>query len=276
MREIHATAIIDRRAELADDVVVGAYTIIKSGVRIGPGTVIQEQCHIHGDTTIGKNCRIGPTAFVGLPPQHLKHDGNGTRLIIGNDVVIRETASVHRSINPEEGHATRLGDRVMLMAGAHVGHDCQIAEDVILANTAMLGGHVVVGPKAFLGGGAAMHQFTRVGRLAIIAGNEALSHDVPPFSAVRFLGLKGYNAIGCKRSGMPVESIHAVRQAFHCFHRHRTMPAVVEAIRKIVPQVPEVKELLDFIASTKRGILRSVNSRRGLLAGIDEGGGDNS
>jgi UDP-N-acetylglucosamine acyltransferase len=271
MREIHASAIVDRRAELADDVVVGAYSIIKAGVRIGAGTVVQEHCHIHGDCTIGSRCKIGPAAYVGLPPQHLKHDGAGTRLIIGNEVIIRETASIHRSINPEAGHATRVGDRTMLMAGAHIGHDSQVGEDVVLANGAMLGGHCVVGDRAFFGGGSAIHQFVRVGRLVIVGGNEALSQDIPPFAAARYSGLKGYNAIGCKRSGMPVASLHAVRQAFHCIHRHRTVPAAVEAIRRIVPQASEVKELLEFIASTKRGILRSVSNRGGPAFGLDEG-----
>jgi UDP-N-acetylglucosamine acyltransferase len=275
MREIHPTAIVDRRAELADDVKVGAYTIIKAGVVIGPGTSIQEHCHIHGITTIGKRCQIGPGAFVGLDPQHVKYEGAATRANIGDDVIIREMASVHRSLYPEPDRATLVGDRCMLMAGSHVAHDCVVGEEVVMANGATIGGHCVVGTRAFLGGGAMIHQFVRIGRLAIISGNEAITHDVPPFSAARYRGLKGYNAVGCKRAGMSRETIHAVRSAFYCLHMNRTVPAAMAAIRKSVPILPEIKELLDFLSSTKRGVLGSVKGQ-GItrLRRTDEGSED--
>ena len=154
MSEIHPTAIVDPRAVLADDVQIGAFAIIKAGVELGPGTIVFESTHIHGNTVIGKNCRIGPAAYIGLPPQHLKHDGAGTRLVIGDNVVIRETATVHRSIYPGPEFATRIGDGCMLMVGCHVGHDSDVGKDVILANAVLLGGHVSVGERAFLGGGA--------------------------------------------------------------------------------------------------------------------------
>jgi UDP-N-acetylglucosamine acyltransferase len=261
MREIHPTAIVDRRAELADDVTVGAYCIIRAGVVIGPGTAIHDASHIHEGTTIGRNCRIGPAAFVGLPPQHTKFDGKDTRAIIGDEVVIRETASVHRSINPAPEHATRIGNRCMLMATSHVAHDCTLGEDVVLANGVLLGGHCVVGNRVFIGGGTGIHQFVRIGRLAMIAGNEPISHDIPPFAAARYWGLKGYNAIGCKRAGMSRQTIHAVRSAFHCLHMNRTMPAAMAAIRATIPMLPEIKELLDFLSSTKRGVLGSVKGK---------------
>jgi UDP-N-acetylglucosamine acyltransferase len=275
MREIHPTAIVDRRAELADDVVVGAYSIIKAGVIVGPGTAIQEHCHIHGNTTIGQRCQIGPAAFVGLPPQHLKYDGAVTRAIIGDDVIIRETASIHRSLYPDPERATRVASRCMLMAGSHVAHDCVVGEEVMMANGATLGGHCVVGTRAFLGGGAMIHQFVRIGRLAIISGNEAITHDVPPFSAARYRGLKGYNAVGCKRAGMSRETIHAVRSAFYCLHMNRTVPGAMDAIRKNVPMVPEIKELLEFLSTTKRGVLGSVKGQ-GItrLRRADEGSDD--
>jgi UDP-N-acetylglucosamine acyltransferase len=152
----------------------------------------------------------------------------------------------------------------MLMASSHVGHDCHIGDDVILANAVLLGGHVQLGTKAFIGGGATIHQFVRIGRLAIIAGNEAFSHDVPPFAAVRYRGLKGYNAIGCKRSGMPRESISAIRKAFRCLHTHRMLPSALAAIREIRPQVPEVIELLEFLESSHRGVIPSVSFRAGV------------
>ncbi len=246
---------------MADDVAVGAYSIIKAGVIVGPGTVIHEHCHLQGNTTIGQRCKIGPAAFVGLPPQHTKYDGANTRAIIGDDVIIREMASIHRSIHQKEPHATRVGNRCMLMAGAHVGHDSVVGDDVVLANGVMLGGHCAVGNRAFVGGGAAIHQFVRLGRLAIISGNEAITHDAPPFSAVRYRGLKGYNAIGCKRAGMSLETIHALRAAFYCLHMNRTQPAAIEAIRQTVPMLPEILELLEFYNSTQRGVLGSVKGK---------------
>lgn len=258
MADIHPTAIVDRGAGLADDVVVGAYSIIKAGVTVGAGTVIQEHSHIQGITVIGRKCRIGPSAFVGLPPQHLKYDGAGTRAIIGDEVVIREGASVHRSIYQKPDCATRVGNRCFVMASGHVGHDCILGEDVMVAHGAMLGGHCLVGDKAFIGGGAAIHQFVRIGRLAIIKGNEGITSDVPPFAAVRYDGLKGYNAIGCKRSGMPAETLRAIRSAYHCIHTHRTLPGAIAAIRATVPMLPEIEEMLEFFRTTKRGVLGSV------------------
>lgn len=258
MARIHPTAIVDPRAELADDVTVGAFCIIKEGVKIGAGTQVLESCHIDGKTVIGRNCRIGPTAFVGLPPQHTRFDGAGTGLIVGDEVVVRETASIHRSTSKEPGHETRVGNRTYLMGGAHVGHDCVVGEDVMLAHHAMLGGHAIIGDKAFIGGAAAIHQFARVGRIAIVAGVEGITHDVPPFAAARYGGLKGYNAIGCKRAGLPQATLHAIRLAFHIIHQQRTWPGAVAAIKDSVPLLPEIVELLEFVRSTKRGVLGSV------------------
>jgi UDP-N-acetylglucosamine acyltransferase len=268
MAGIHPTAIVDRGAKLADDVAVGAYSIIKAGVTVGAGTVIHEHCHIHGITVIGRNCRIGPSAFVGLAPQHLKCDGEGTRAIIGDEVVIREGASVHRSIYPEPDHATRVGNRCFVMASGHVGHDCILEEDVIVAHGAMLGGHCLVGEKAFIGGGAAIHQFVRIGRLVIIKGNEGITSDVPPFAAVRYDGLKGYNAIGCKRSGMPAQTLRAIRSAYHCIQTHRTLPGAIAAIRATVPMLPEIEEMLEFFRTTKRGVLGSVRGAAAARIGV--------
>jgi UDP-N-acetylglucosamine acyltransferase len=258
MSQIHPTAIVDPRAELAADVRIGAYSIIKAGVTLGAGTVVQENCHIHGVTIVGRNCQIGPGAYVGLAPQHLKLQGENTLCIIGDNVIIRETATVHRSIFQGAEHATRVGDRCMLMAGAHVAHDCLLGEDVILANAVLLGGHVTLGNRAFIGGGATIHQHCRIGRLAIIGGNEAIAHDAPPFAAVRYGGLKGYNAIGCKRAGMSGQSVTAVRAAYQCLLHTRTMPRVLEKMRRVTT-APEVTELMEFLSSTKRGILPSVH-----------------
>ena len=262
MPKIHPTAIVDPKAELADDVEVGAFVIIKGPVQIGAGTVVRDSSHITGPTVIGQRCKLGPLALLGLDPQHLKYNGAPTRLIIGNDVIVREMASVHRAFHEGPEDATRIGDRVFMMSSSHVGHDSQVGNDVILSSGAMLAGHVVVGDKVFIGGGSAFHQFSRIGRLAIIAGNEGCSRDIPPFSAVRYGGMKAYNAVGCQRAGMSRETIHAIRQAYYCIHHNRNMANAIRQIRECVPMLPEIQELIAFMTSTKRGIHPSVHFRR--------------
>jgi UDP-N-acetylglucosamine acyltransferase len=270
MGQIHPTAIVDPKVELAQDVTIGAYSVVRAGVKIGAGTTVLEHCILEGNTTIGQKCKIGPAAYVGMPPQHLKFDGKGTCVVIGDEVVIREMASVHRSIKNEPGAATRVGNRNWLMAGSHVGHDCNLGDDIILANAVLLGGHCQIGNQVFIGGGATIHQFVRIGRLAILAGNEAVTQDVPPFAAARYRGLKGYNAIGCKRAGLSREAIFAIRKAYYCFHTHRTTPNVLAAIRQSVPMPPEINELIEFMGSTHRGILGSVRFHPGDRRDDDE------
>ena len=214
------------------------------------------------------------SGLLGLAPQHLKHDGEGSWLVIGDNVIFRETASAHRSIKPGIENATRIGNRGLFMVGCHVGHDSVIGDDVVLANAALLGGHTHLHDRVFIGGGATIHQFVHVGRLSIVGGNDSFTHDAPPFAAVRYGGLKGYNAIGCKRSGMSRESIHAVRAAYRCIHTNRTMTDAVAAIRSNVPQTPEVLEILDFIAHSKRGILPSVRFVRVPRRPVVESGED--
>jgi UDP-N-acetylglucosamine acyltransferase len=255
MAQIHPTAIVDAKAELAENVTVGAYSVIKGRVEIGPGSVIQEHCIIHGHTVLGKNCQIGPAAYVGLPPQHLKHSGEGCSLVIGDDVSIREMASIHRSITPGLEHATRIGDRCYIMGGVHIAHDCQLGKEVILANAVLLGGAVTIGDKAFLGGGFTLHQYCRVGRLAMVAGNEALSQDTPPFAAVRERGLRGYNAVGCRRAGLGPQAIAGIRAVYRRLMIHRHMSEALRAIRAEVPQVPEVMEVIEFIETSRRGLV---------------------
>ena len=258
---IHPSAIVDRRAELADDVEIGAYAVIEGRVVLGSGTKIYSHSILHGHTIFGTGCKIGPAAYVGLDPQHLKFDSTETSLIIGDNVVIREGASIHRAFKPGEEHATRIGDRCFLMGASHVAHDCRLGNDVILANNVMLGGHVTIGDRTFLGGGAGVHQFVRIGRLVMIAGNEGISRDVPPFAAVRYGGMKGYNAIGCRRAGISQANIHAIRRTFLSLHTHRTIATAVKAIEAANDaRLSEVQELLQFISSAKRGIQPSLRS----------------
>jgi UDP-N-acetylglucosamine acyltransferase len=191
-------------------------------------------------------------------------------LIIGNGVIIRETASVHRATRAGAEHATRIGDNCFLMGGVHIAHDCVLGHSVIMANAALLGGHCQIGDKVFLGGGSTLHQFVRVGRLAIVGGNEAVTQEVLPFAAIRNGGMRGYNAIGCRRAGMGREAVSAIRAVFRSLHFHRLTERAMEEIRATVPNLPEVHELLDFIATAKRGLVPSVGGRRHVFDEIAE------
>lgn len=259
MPKIHSTAIIDPRAILGADVSVGPYTLIEGPVEIGARTIVHSHCVLKGPTRIGADCEIGPAAHVGTDPQHLNYDrAQETWLTVGDRTVIRESVSVHRATKPGIESATRVGDGCLLMSCSHVGHDTRLGNNVILANAVLLAGHVSIGDNAFLAGGAGVHQFVRIGRLAILSGNEIATRDVPPFAAVRYGGLKGYNAIGCKRAGIARPGIFAIRRAYHCYHTHRTLPSAVQAIRDNCPDLPEIREMLAFLTSSRRGMHPSV------------------
>jgi UDP-N-acetylglucosamine acyltransferase len=278
MREIHPTAIVDRRAELMDHVQVQAYCIIEGAVQIGRGTVIRPHSVLQGPARIGEDCRIGPAAYVGLPPQHRTADAGAGELIVGDRVEIRETATVHRSITAGTDHATRIGNDCYIMAGAHVGHDCVLGENVTLANAVLLGGHCRIGNRVFVGGGAALHQHVRVGRLAIVGGNEIVTQEVLPFAAIRGGGMRGFNSIGCRRSRMCPEAMLALRAFYRAVRRCRTIGAAILELDPLQLKCLEIREILDFAALAKRGILPAACARwagRAKLAvsdGVDEEG----
>jgi UDP-N-acetylglucosamine acyltransferase len=274
MARIHPTAIVDPLAHLGDDVSIGAYSIIKGPVRVGDGTIIHEHTHVHDATTIGRSCQIGPAAYVGLPPQHLHADPNVGALIIGDNVIIRETATIHRSIAAGEEHATRISEHCFIMGGVHIGHDCVLDEHAIAANSVLLGGHCVIGARAFLGGGVALHQFVRVGRLAIISGNEPATQDIPPFGAQKNGFLKGYNAIGCKRAGLSNAAIRGIRAAYRILHSHRVVSSAILEMDRLLGDVPEVQEIVAFIRSSKRGIVPSHSPTSRRRSDEDETGAD--
>jgi UDP-N-acetylglucosamine acyltransferase len=257
---VHPTAIVDPRVKLGEGAAVGAYAVIKGDVSIGAGSTILEHCVMDGPTEIGRGCRIGPGAYVGLGPQHLRYtpdEANPTYLVIGDNVIIREGARIHRATHPGREHATRVGDNCFLMGATHVAHDCVLESNVIMADGALMGGHCHIGAGTFLGGGCTLHQFVQIGRLAIIAGNEAVGHGVPPFAAVRYGRLKGYNAVGCRRAGIAREAIVAIRAAYQRLRDHRTTSAALAAIRAEVPDLPQVREIVDFLHASKRGVLPS-------------------
>jgi UDP-N-acetylglucosamine acyltransferase len=254
-QSIHPTAIITGDVQLSDGVTIGPYCVLEGKISIGANTAVLPHTLIKGTTLIGAHCRVGPHATIGYDPQHLKFDGRETYLVIEDHVTVREFASLHRATHEGIEHATRVGSHCLLMACSHVAHDCKLSNHVTMANAVLLGGHVTVGERAVIGGGTVIHQFCRVGRIAMIAGGEAMSKDVLPFSAVFHNRHKGYNAIGCRRAGMDAPTIHAVRRAFHAIHAHHSpAQAARDLLASGAASNPIVKELIDFIQASTRGV----------------------
>lgn len=255
---IHSTAIVDRQAELADDVTVGPHVIIEGKVCVGPGCVIQAQAQLIGPMTLGEKNLVGRGAILGEEPQHLAATGAETNVIIGSGNIFREHVTVHRGSAP--GKATRIGDNNFFMVNSHVGHDCIIGERVILANGALLGGHCVVGDMAYISGNAAAHQRMHIGKLAMVSGTSAITRDLPPFVIVQGVNIVyGVNVIGMRRAGYDGPEIDGVREAFRILYMQRDLVKIaVERIQKQLAHLDAVAEFVDFIRSSPNGIVSAT------------------
>ena len=215
MAKIDSTARVADSAKIGADVEIGPYSVVGSDVAIGDGCKLLSHVNVAGVTTIGARTVIYPFASLGTPPQSVHYKGEPSRLMIGADCVIRE--SVTMNTGTTGGHMeTRVGERCMFMAYAHVGHDCIVGNDVIFANGGTLGGHCTVGNFVFMGGYAAVHQFVRIGERAVIGGLSGVVHDVIPFGAAngQRAKLAGLNIVGLKRSRLTRPQIHALRHAY--------------------------------------------------------------
>ena len=255
---IHPTAIIDPSAEIADDARIGAYSVIGPEVKIGSNTEVMHHVSIHKLTTIGSNCVIWPFASLGTDPQDLKFQGERSTLEIGDNVMIRECATANRG-TADGGLVTRIGANCLLMAYAHVAHDCQLGEGVIMANAVNLAGHVILGERCSIGGMTAVHQFTRVGTRCFVGGMSGISKDLPPYCLCEGNRAKphGINVIGLKRSGFSDESITALKDAYRIIFRTRTpIKKAIEQVRQEVADAVEVRTLLQFIEESERGVSR--------------------
>lgn len=258
---IHSTAIIDAGAELDSSVTVGPYTVIEKGVRIGAGTVIGPHAVITGATVIGRDNAIGPFTSIGTPPQDIKYKGEETGLVIGDNNQIREYCSIHRGT--QDGHGiTRIGNNNMLMAYAHVAHDCTLGNNVILVNNATLGGHVEVGNRVTIGGMTAVHQFSRIGEYAFIGGMSGISMDVPPYVIVagirNDMHVRSINRIGLKRAGFSGDDIRKLSRAFTLIFKTQDL-LLQEALDKVLAEIPDcepVTRLVTFFRESKRSVVR--------------------
>lgn len=257
-KEIHKTAIISSKAEIADSVSIGPYCIIGEGAKIKKGSRLISNVIIEGNTEIGENCTVYPYATIGLPPQDLKYKNEKTGVKIGKRNIIREYASIHRASVGGDG-LTEIGDSNFLMAYVHIAHDCKIGSSIAMANAATLAGHVVVEDFAFVGGVVAIHQFTRIGAYSMVGGFSGIGQDVPPFTMASGARAKlyGLNVIGLKRHGFSEEAINNLKKAYKVlFREKRTLKDALKKIKSELAGTPEVERLVEFIEKNKRGICR--------------------
>jgi len=250
---IHPTAVIHPQAQVDASVEVGPYAVVDAEVEVGPGCVLGPYVYVTGWTRIGAGNKFYPGCVIGEAPQDLKYCGGRTGLVIGNNNSIREHVTIHRSAS--ETSTTVLGSGNLLMAHCHVGHDSQIGDSVIIANGALLGGHVVLGDRAVVSGNCLVHQFVRVGTLAMMQGGSAISKDLPPYTIARGdNGISGLNTIGLRRAGFSSAERLELRQLYHAlFRQGLNLRAALAAAMDRFHSGP-AKTMLQFIAASKRGI----------------------
>jgi UDP-N-acetylglucosamine acyltransferase len=255
---VHPTAIVAPGAKLHATVEVGPYAVIGPQVAIGAGTSVGPHAVIEGRTRIGERNKVFQFASVGAQPQDLKYAGEDSALEIGNENLIREFTTLHKGTTGGGG-VTRIGDRNLFMAYAHVAHDCQVGSGCVLANAATLGGHVQIGDHVILGGLAAVHQFTRIGQHAFVAGGAMVVMDVPPFCTAQGdrAELAGINSIGLARHGFSEDQISRVKEAYRILFRSKLpLEEAVERLRTELGDQPEIQALLTFVTTSERGLTR--------------------
>jgi len=266
MIEIHSTSIVDPNAEIDDDVVIGPYSVIGAEVKIGKGTVVGTSVVIEGPTQIGENCKIYHGVSIGLPPQDLSHKGERSYVKIGKNNIIREYVTIHKATGT--GNVTEIGDNNFLMAYVHIAHNCKIGSHTILVNMAQFAGFVEIGDHAFVSGMVVVHQFTRIGKYAMIGGSSRVSQDVPPFllGVGNPLSMIGVNIVGLRRKGFSNERIEIIKQAFKILYRSNlNTTQAINRIEKELPLNEDIVLFLDFIKTSKRGIVKKVGIRKGEI-----------
>jgi len=255
---IHPTAIVHPGAKIAQGVQIGAYSVVGEHVSVGKDTRIASHVLIEGWTTIGERNQVFSFSCIGTPPQDIGYRNEETYLIIGNDNVIRESATIHRATTKED-RVTQIGNSNFLMAYSHVAHDCKLGNHIIMANSVGLGGHITVGDYAILGGIVAVHQFVRIGAYAIIGGQSAVPQDIPPYVSAsgNRAKLYGLNLVGLKRRGFSDETISNLKKAYKIVFRSGLI--LEDALSKVKAELsgsPEAMSFMEFMKNSKRGITR--------------------
>lgn len=263
---IHETAVIGKGAELGQDVEVGPFTIIEDGAQIGDNCRIGPHATIFGAVTMGSGCEVHAGAVLGDTPQDLSFKGGESSVRIGKNCVIREGVTIHRGT--EEGTTTIVSDECFLMAFSHLAHNVVLANNVIMANGAVLGGYVDVGERAFISGVVGVHQFVKIGRLAMLGGGAIATKDVPPFCMLKNAEhntVIGLNVVGMRRSGMSYEERKAVQRAFKVlFLSGFNAKQAKERIEELFEEGP-AREFAAFIANSTRGLCSCAIQRNSAL-----------
>jgi len=253
---IHPTAVIDPSSHIEEGVKIHAYAVIGPNCKIGAGTEIFPQAYIE-HSEIGKNCVISAGAAIGTPPQDLSYKGELSKAIIGDGCLIREHVTINRASG--EGQTTEVGKECMLMIGSHVAHNCKVGNNVVIANIALLGGHVTIGDYAFIGGSTVFHQNTRVGEMTIVGGFTGARQDLPPYAKIdgRIGRVIGTNSIGLKRRGLSLEERSSLKKAFNfLWYSKLNTNQAIEKIREELPSNKYIDNLIEFMLSSKRGVVK--------------------
>lgn len=262
MNRIHASAVVDSKAELAGDVEIGPYSVIGPNVKIGAGSKVGSHTVIEGYTTIGKDNHFAHFAAIGGAPQDMKYRGEPTQLIIGDRNTIREFTTIHTGTSQDVG-ITSIGNDNWIMAYVHIAHDCQVGNKTILANNTTLGGHVHLADWVIVGGLTGIHQFVKVGAHAMVGFSSAVTQDIPPFMMAdgNPLAVRGFNAEGLRRRQFSEERISAVKQMHKLLYRTgKTLAQATSEIAELAQSIPqaaaEVALMSQFLASSTRGLAR--------------------
>jgi len=253
---IHPLAAVDPTAKIGSHVKIGPFCVIESDVVIGDACILESHVIVKQATMLGTENHVFDGAVLGGYPQHLHMPEKPGRVVIGSGNTIRENVTVHRAM--EHGGVTSIGDDNLLMVNAHVAHDCRLGSHTIITNNVMLAGHVTVADKAYLSGAAAMHQFTRVGTLAMVGGQAHATRDVPPFVTVDGLSslVVGLNQVGLRRAGFDAKDIRQLKEAYRLIYRGGfTWNEILKRLKCEFPDGPAA-EFYRFCSSTKRGIIR--------------------
>lgn len=260
MSFVHPTAIVDKNAKIGNDVSIGPYSIIGANVQIGNGTKLEAHVVIDGHTTIGENNKIAPFASIGQPPQDLKYKGEPTRVVIGNENLIREYVTIN--CGTVNGHAvTTVGNNNMLMAYSHVAHDCVVGNNVVMANNVALAGHVTLEDFVVLGGFTGVTQFNRVGKHAFIGAYSLIRLDFPPYFTGKGLDdfkVQSVNAIGLSRRGISEDAVRRIKNAYKILYVKKgiVFEDAMKELKNEAKDSDEILYLVNFIEKSKNGIIR--------------------
>ncbi|MDD3845832.1 MAG: acyl-ACP--UDP-N-acetylglucosamine O-acyltransferase [Syntrophorhabdaceae bacterium] len=254
---IHPTAIVDRNAQIAEDVEIGPYCIIEGGAEIAAGSRLESHVVVQGNTAIGEGCIVSPFASIGGPPQDIGYKYEPTRVVIGRNNTIKEYVTINRG-TAKGGGVTRIGDNNFIMAYAHIAHDCKVGNHIIMANGATLAGHVEVSDFVIFSGLCAVHQFCRVGKYAFISGLTGIPKDVPPFviAAGDRAKLYGLNLVGLERRNFSKDELTKLKRAYRLLFRSALpLKTSLKIIREELDG-DNIGYLIEFIESSTRGICR--------------------